>query len=143
MVLTTIAYETSLQSAMPTDTPDPLLPIPPPSTPGTPLFSADEDDPHKSEALYEPPYILNLRMSHIYRRLRSPAPPPPERELSSDDLLPLPNTTTPWQLTNTLQVLIRARARARQRARTEGDARRERGGEDGDRRTVPGGLDST
>jgi len=143
MVLTTIAYETSLQSAMPTDTPDPLLPIPPPSVPGTStLFSADEDDPHKSETLFESPYVLDLRISHIYRRLRNPAPPPPEQELSSDDLLPLPNTT-PWQLTNTLQVLIRARARARQRARTEADARRERGGEDGDRRTIPGGLDST
>lgn len=143
MVLTTIAYETSLQSAMPSDTPDPLLPIPPPSTPTTPiLFTADEDDPHKSEAPSEPPYILDLRLSHVYRRLRNPAPPPPERELSSADLLPLPNTT-PWQLTNTLQILVRARARARQRARTEADAQRERGGEDGERRTIPGGLDST
>ncbi|GJE95454.1 hypothetical protein PsYK624_116380 [Phanerochaete sordida] len=145
MVLTTIAYETSLQSAMPSDTPDPLLPIPPRSpTAAHTIFAADEDeeDRHKADAAPESPYILDLRIGHIYRRLRNPAPPPPERELSSDDLLPLPNTT-PWHLTNTLQILMRARARARQRARAEADARREQAGEDGDRRTIPGALDST
>lgn len=143
MVLTTIAYETSLQAAMPTDTPDPLLPVPTSSaTDTTVVFSADEDDSHKQETPPESPYVIDLRIGHIYRRLRNPAPPPPEQELSPDDLLPLPNTT-PWQLTNTLHILIRARARARQRARAEGDAQRERGGEDRDSRTVPGGLDST
>lgn len=143
MVLTTIAWETSLQAAMPTDTPDPLLPIPTSSTPDTTVvFSADEDDAHKPETPHESPYVIDLRIGHIYRRLRNPAPPPPEQELSPDDLLPLPNTT-PWQLTNTLHILIRARARARQRARAEGDAQRERGGEERDSRTVPGGLDST
>lgn len=141
MVLTTVAYETSLQSAMPTDTPDPLLPLPPPSAPATPILFSDEDSP-KPETTLESPYVLDLWFSHIVHRLRNPAPPPPERELLSEDLLPLPNTT-PWQLSNTLQVIMRARARVRQRARMEADTRREQGGEAGDNRTIPGGLDST
>lgn len=145
-ILTTIAYETSLYSALPTDAPDPLLPLPPPSTPSTPiLFSADddEDESPKEPSIPESPYVLDLRLSHIVHRLRHPAPPPPERELTTEDLLPLPNTT-PWQFSNTLQILMQARARARQRARSEADARRtQAAGEEGERRTVPGGLDST
>lgn len=92
MVLTTISYETSLHSAMPTDTPDPLLPLPPPSVPATPILF-DEDSP-KTELSYEPPYVLDLHLSQMIHRLRSPAPPPPERDPSSDDLLPLPQHHT-------------------------------------------------
>ena len=99
----------------------------------------DED---KSELSYEPPHILDLRLSQIIHRLRNPAPPPPERELSSEDLLPLPNTT-PWQLPQTLQMLLRARARARMRVRNEAEPRRGQGGETEPGRTIPGGLEST
>ena len=144
MLLTTIAYETSLQSAMPSGTPDPLLPIPPQSPPASPLLSNENND--KSESLStRPPYVLDLHLSHMIYRLRSAAPPPPERELPTESLLPLPNTT-PWQLTNTLRFLMRTRARTRQRPRADSETRR---GQDGDaaeardRRTIPGGLDAT
>jgi hypothetical protein len=144
MVLVTIAYETSLQSAMPTGTVDPLLPIPPQSPLATPLLS-NEDSDKIGRLLSEPPYVLDLSLNHIIHRLRSPAPSPPEQRLSSEDLIPLPNTT-PWQLTSTLRILMRMRAQVRQRTRTEAEGQRSRDGEDRDAsegRTIPGGLDST
>lgn len=101
----------------------------------------DEDSP-KTELSYEPPYVLDLHLSQMIHRLRSPAPPPPERDPSSDDLLPLPNTT-PWQLPNTLRMLVRARATARMRARNEVETRRGQDGEAEGGRTIPGGLDPT
>ncbi|KIP04866.1 hypothetical protein PHLGIDRAFT_31161 [Phlebiopsis gigantea 11061_1 CR5-6] len=139
MVLTTIAYETSVQAAMPADTPDPLLPLPP-SMPATPILF-DEDAP-KTDLQIEPQYIIDLHLRHIIHRLRNPAPPPAERDASAEDLLPLPNTT-PFQLSNSLRLLMQIRARVRTRAQNETETRRGQGGEAGDNRTIPGGLDST
>lgn len=137
MVLTSIAFETSLQSAMPSDTPDPLLPLPPPSMPSTPIPDVNLTKP---DLALESPYVLDLRLSQVYDRLRNPTPQPPDRDSSADDLLPLPNLTSS-RISRTLGILMRARARAIQRTRTEADGNRGQEGAE-DRRTVPGGLDS-
>lgn len=140
LVLVTIAYETSYAADMPSDTPDPLSPIP--ATPTSPI---DAHEPTKSN------YVLELRLSTIIERLRNPPTPPPPRDTSSNDLLPMPNTTT-GRLATGLQMLLRARQQQRQRARRAATTRPREGrdGEreedsdsDGDgeeRQDVPGGL---
>ncbi|KIM75461.1 hypothetical protein PILCRDRAFT_35882, partial [Piloderma croceum F 1598] len=114
MLLTTIAYETSLFSKISSNTsltpPIPALPSPfPDSAPPTPLA----DDPSKSSLpppISESPYIIDLRLSHVLDRLRNPAPI--VSDPSPDELLPFPNTT-PWPIPTSLRMLIRARAEVR------------------------------
>ncbi|OBZ68138.1 hypothetical protein A0H81_11864 [Grifola frondosa] len=67
MVLTTIAYETSLSSEMPPDTPDPLLPIPPNSAP-----DSTERSKSSQSLSYERPYVIDLHFSTILEHLRHP-----------------------------------------------------------------------
>ena len=178
MLLATIAYEAALYEASPKDSPDPLLPILPASPSSTRSSSPSLDfstSPSAStshlphEYRYPPkppsgsdqqtPFVIDLRWDSIYRRLRDPAPPAPERR-QRDEVLPLPNTTA-FQLSGTLQLILRARARAqRERLRAEEERRqrqreRRQGRRDGDRdetqrdneessrrtRTIPGALD--
>ncbi|KAI0699568.1 hypothetical protein BC835DRAFT_1412550 [Cytidiella melzeri] len=145
MVLISIAYETTLQAEMPTDAPDPLLPIPLPSLPTTnahPIADWFYKDSHLT---------LDLRFSQVVHRLRNPPPPPPQLEVSASDfVVTLP--TSPWSLpgiTNTSLTLmmgarIRAAARARARARAIASApeRAEQASSSTAPRTVPGGLES-
>lgn len=119
MLLTTIAYETSLLSKSAYVTPPiPTLSSPfqtPSASPSPPL-----DDPSKSSlpppTTTESPYIIDIRLRHVLERLRKPAPTVPES--NSDDLLPFPNTT-PWPLPASLRMLLRARAEVRRRARVQ------------------------
>ena len=159
MVLVFISYEDALHEASPKDSADPLAPIPPASVPSTPELDFPIASPSASPSAsstslplgyqYPPkppshtdpqtPYVLDLRLSAIYRRLRDPAPPAPER--APDDLLPMPNTTA-FQLTGTLRVLLQARTRARNQM--EERRRRKREQEERGRRQrtrIPGGLD--
>ncbi|KAH9930386.1 hypothetical protein B0H21DRAFT_761568 [Amylocystis lapponica] len=142
ILLTTIAYETSLTAAMPSDTPDPLLPNP--AMPVAPLSTLAEE-PYKSIELppSEVPYVIDVRLSTIIERLRRPPPPPQGRESSGEELLPLPNTT-PWQLPSSLRMFMRTRTQLRERARstepaTDGAGRRI---DANVARDVPGGMDT-
>ena len=150
-VLATIAYETAYIRAMPPDTPDPLQPEPIPATPVSPLpLNGDDADksmaPSPSDDGRE--YVVDIRLSTLRQRLRHPPPPPPPQQPNlNDELLPLPNTTT-FQLTRSLNMLVRARAQMRERAartpRPPGESqhqRRERQpGEAQESRRVPGSL---
>ncbi|TBU31564.1 hypothetical protein BD309DRAFT_886759 [Dichomitus squalens] len=156
-ILIIIAYETSFVLASPPDTSDPLLPhpIPPSSALSLTLGDPDTKPLDSTSAAYndEPEYIVDIRLGPLLRRLRNPpTPPPPQQNNPSDELLPLPNTTS-FQLSQSLNMLARARARMRERAaraadnqRTdqsagESDRTRERqSGEPREERTVPGGL---
>ncbi|OCH88871.1 hypothetical protein OBBRIDRAFT_794821 [Obba rivulosa] len=149
MLLTTIAYETSYLADMPSDTPDSLLPIPaaPTTFPSTSCDSSKESP--------APPYIMDIRFGLLFDRLRHPHPPPPPRDRSSDDLLPLPNTTL-FQMTSNFNRLMRTRERLRDRiqelevaaarAQRELDARDRQGAErpaNTERsRTIPGAMDT-
>jgi len=141
MVLTIIAYESSVATDMPA-TLDPLLPIPsqsPLSTPFLPKFNEDKPLEPPDEA----PYIVDLRLSPIIDRLRRPAPPVPVRESTDSHLLPLPNTT-PWQLPNSLQLFMQARSRMRERVRNRAAQTRPDSPSNTDtaRARIPGGLDT-
>ncbi|KAJ3530285.1 hypothetical protein NM688_g7732 [Phlebia brevispora] len=115
MLLAAISYEAALYESSPKDSPDPLLPIPPQTSPSpTPLPSTPSPSPPQSPSssptmlptyAYPPkppsatgvqtPYVMDVHLNMIYRRLRDPAPPAPERDarIEAEDLLPLPNTT--------------------------------------------------
>lgn len=139
MVLVTLAYEISYAADMPPDTPDPLSPL---VTSTSPL-PIDVHEQTKST------YVLNLQLSTIIARLRDPPPLPSPRNVSSDDMLPMPNTTT-GRLASGLQMLMRARQQQRQRVRGVTVARPQDGndgGREGDsdsdeeeQQNVPGGL---
>ncbi|CCM03590.1 uncharacterized protein FIBRA_05727 [Fibroporia radiculosa] len=145
MLLTTIAFETSLSAAVPPDTPDPLLPLP--ATPISPLLATSTDSMVKGP---EPihlgsQYIIDLRPSILWNRLRHPPTPPPTRESALNELLPLPNTTAPWRISRSLQVILRARQQLVTRARaTETGTEPVQTAEDGtgDRQDIPGALES-
>ncbi|KAI0645909.1 hypothetical protein C8Q79DRAFT_966975 [Trametes meyenii] len=157
IILTTIAYETSLARDVPPDTPDPLQPDPIPSTPISPLPLDNTDAKPPQAPLLEDgtEYIIDLRLRTLLQRLRHPpAIPPPQQTRLSDELLPLPNTTS-FQLRQSLRMLTRATARGRERAAaqaaessrngtTRGQGTREsdgRGpGTSDAARTVPGGM---
>ncbi|RDB24993.1 hypothetical protein Hypma_007858 [Hypsizygus marmoreus] len=147
MVLTTIAYETSLlEHSTEPDTHDMLLPIPnPPSLPPTPLpisisspstpFShimPSHTKPYPSSTTL--PYVLDLRFAPIMARLRNPPPPP--RTSGSDNTLPLPNTT-PWPLPAGMRMLMRAGVRTRMGREGSRDTATPATGS-----TIPGGLTS-
>ncbi|KAF7792295.1 hypothetical protein EIP86_003331 [Pleurotus ostreatoroseus] len=166
MLLAAIAYETALYEASPKGTEDPLLPIPPETTPSltpspsSPLSPNSDSDPTLSSTYAYPPkppsqpsadapYVMDVRLSAIYRRLRNPTPAAPERAARApgENLLPLPNTT-PSELTGTLRMILQVRARTRDRQRQAEERRRERqmrntttGSRQGGRRTLPGALD--
>ncbi|KAJ3517251.1 hypothetical protein NLJ89_g625 [Agrocybe chaxingu] len=117
LVLTTIAYETSVYYTSAQLEPEDFL-LPDPPTPfSIPLFRLPTEAPPESP-IYPPspspqsktvssahslPYVLDLRFNAIMTRLRTPPPPPPVP--SSDSFLPLPNTT-PWRLPG-LRMLLR------------------------------------
>jgi hypothetical protein len=122
MLLTTIAYETSLFSKISSNAslapPIPALPSPFPSPDSAPQ-TPPADDPSKSSLpppISESPYIIDLRLSHVLDRLRNPAPI--VSDPSPDELLPFPNTT-PWPIPTSLRMLIRARAEVRRRAQAQ------------------------
>ncbi|OSX66352.1 hypothetical protein POSPLADRAFT_1133296 [Postia placenta MAD-698-R-SB12] len=148
VLLTTTAWETSYLDAMPPSTPDALLPASP-THPAS--ISSTSDQPFKHvearEHEYEPPYVIDLRLSTIIDRLRNP-PLPPTRETSTYDLIPLPNTTS-LPISGGLRMLLRARqqlqerARSAERRRGRDNTSAERREEDTDsRQTVPGGFDT-
>ncbi|KAI0779698.1 hypothetical protein C8Q74DRAFT_1316215 [Fomes fomentarius] len=151
-VLTTIAYETSFTLAMPPDTHDPLRPetknLPPMSPPTT-----DADSGKAMDTSYhdDPEYIIDLRLRTLLSRLRHPpSPPPPQQPSLSQELLPLPNTTS-FHLTRSLNLLARAQMRGRAaRAADNGRTNRAAGeragwserqpGEEQEPRRVPGSM---
>ncbi|KAI0368269.1 hypothetical protein BV20DRAFT_998803 [Pilatotrama ljubarskyi] len=133
VIITTIAFETSLARDLPPDTPDPLQPEPIPSTPISPLPLDGANAKPTDSTLHEEEteYIIDLRLRTILQRLRHPPPvPPPQPTRLSDDLLPLPNTTA-FQLSQSIRTLARATARGRERA---GAARSGESGQNGSRR---------
>lgn len=141
MLLTVIAYETSLAADMPADTQDPLLPTSPHSPASSTPFMSELDDDKPPESTDESPYIIDLRLSPIIDRLRRPAPTVPVRD-SEPSLLPLPNTT-PWQLPGSLQLFMQARARMRERTRNRTTQPRQGSPANNNERTrIPGGLDT-
>jgi hypothetical protein len=119
MLLTTIAYETSLLSKSPSDTylTSPIPTLSSPFQTSSTSLSPPLDDSSKSSlpppTTAEAPYIIDLRLGQVLERLRKPAPTVPES--NPDDLLPFPNTT-PWPLPASLRMLLRARAEVRRRA---------------------------
>ncbi|KAH9929532.1 uncharacterized protein BXZ73DRAFT_90387 [Epithele typhae] len=148
-ILATVSYETSLSLAMPPDTPDPLQAQPIPAiTPATPFPLDGPSSKPFEPAPMVPEYILDLRLRTLLQRLRHPPPPPPPGETDlSDELLPLPNTT-PFQLSRSLNMLVRARAQLRERAARVGEATRQAQPNDArgeqrleESRRIPGGMD--
>ena len=132
LVLTTIAYETSLLGhGTEPDTHDILLPIP---TSPSPIFEPSETSPTstthhlKIYSSYDTmPYVIDLRLAPIIGRLRnSPQRPPTSR---TDTPLPLPNTTSWAPGTRSLR-------RTSSQVRREGDGNYS--SENGTR--IPGGL---
>ena len=155
-ILIIVAYETSFVLASPPDTPDPLQPEAIPPTPASPLPIDDPDakplDSTSASYDNEPEYIVDIQLRPLLQRLRHPPPPPPPQQNINnlnEELLPLPNTTS-FQLSQSLNMIVRARARMRERAaraadnqRTTGESARTRErqpGEPREGRTVPGGL---
>ncbi|KAH9858940.1 hypothetical protein C2E23DRAFT_872942 [Lenzites betulinus] len=116
IILTTIAFETSLARDMPPDTPDPLRPEPIPTTTISPDPFGDIDSTPVDKMLHEDgtEYIIDLRIRTLLQRLRHPPTPPPPQPRPADELLPLPNTT--FQLSQSIRMLARATARGRERA---------------------------
>jgi len=133
MVLTTIAYETSLATATSgTDIADTLMYIPESSDPQSSANQAKVENTSTTQL----PYVLDLRFGTIIKRLRAPAPLVP-RTSGRDELLPLPNTM-PAELRESLRILLRARAEMRARAE---QAEQEIPAE-GRPRRVPGAMDA-
>jgi hypothetical protein len=134
MVLTTIAYETSLASATSStaDISDTLMYIPQSPGPQSSSSSAKVDNTSTTNL----PYVLDLRLGTLIKRLRAPAPLLP-RTTGQDELLPLPNTV-PAELRESLRMLLRTRAEIRARAE---QTAQERPG-DGRPRRVPGAMDA-
>lgn len=134
MVLTTIAYETSLSAATSaTDTTDTLLHVP--RSPNPQLST-----PNKSQPINVPYYALDLQFGAIIKRLRGPAPAA-TRDLDRDELLPLPNTV-PAGLRESLGVLLRARADLRTRANPPPPTATPPRAVQSTTRTVPGAMDN-
>ncbi|KAI0829805.1 hypothetical protein BC628DRAFT_1532603 [Trametes gibbosa] len=158
IVLTVIAYETSLARDMPPDTSDPLQPEAIPTTSASHIPLSDVDTKRSATVLHEDEteYVVDLRLRTLLQRLRHPPtlPPPPQTRLS-EDLLPLPNTTS-FQLSQSIRMLARATARGRERAAApraqsgQTGATRSESGRGSDRREqesdvprrVPGGMTS-
>jgi len=129
MVLTTIAYETSLAAAASAaDTTDTLMYIP--RSPNPQSSPSKIEETSKSNL----PYVLDLRLGAVIERLGATATPQP-RETDQDELLPLPNTM-PAELRESLRMLIRARAELRTRTQTTGQEAQA----EGRPRTIPGAM---
>ena len=128
MVLTTVAYETSLAAATSeTDVTDTLMYIPPSPDPQSSSTSAKAQNASTSHM----PYVLDLQLGAVIRRLRAPAPLLP-RTTGREELLPLPNTM-PAELRESLRMLLRARAETRTRDQQTAQDRPRR---------VPGAMDT-
>ncbi|PCH43676.1 hypothetical protein WOLCODRAFT_122400 [Wolfiporia cocos MD-104 SS10] len=150
MLLATIAYETSYAAAMHSDYVDPLLPLP--TIPTEPQPSTSRAPSKSTELeLSETIFIIDVRLRMVMDRIRNPPSPPPPRDTSLEDLLPLPNTTS-LRLSTGLQMFLRARRELTERARTaERNAERTRRAQDTtrtqqderseERQAVPGGMD--
>jgi hypothetical protein len=148
MLLTTIAYETSLFSKTSDTSLTPPIPTLSSPFPSSSLYSAPPtppmDDPSKSSLpppISESPYIIDLRLAHVLDRLRNPAPA--VSDSNPDEHLPFPNTT-PWPLPASLQMLIRARAEVRRRAQAQAQTQPTQGAlSNADMtRRVPGEMDT-
>lgn len=141
MLLTAVAYETSLLSKSPSDTS--LIPPIPTSSPllPSPSLSAPTDNPSTSSPppINESQYIIDLRLAHILDRLKNPAPTISDQ--NPDEFLPFPNTT-PWPLPASLRMLIRARAEVRRRAQTQAQAQIQDASNGETTRRIPGEMDT-
>ncbi|EGN99893.1 hypothetical protein SERLA73DRAFT_180177 [Serpula lacrymans var. lacrymans S7.3] len=130
LVLTTIAYESSLYLALPSTVPENLLPHST-STPSTP------DTPERPKFSYsDPTYVIDLRLTPILNRLRNPPPVVPE---TAEESLPLPNTMQ-WPLSVPFGFSRRERRSGRDQSQQTETGNLNRGDEDVER-TVPGGID--
>lgn len=114
MVLTTISYERSLRSSLPSTVPDALLPPPTPLPPVTSISaSSSREDETPKTGQHEPPVVIDLRIQHIIDRLCEPTPP-----VDTNATLPLPNTTS-LPITSHLRTMIRRRDDPRRQTQTE------------------------
>ncbi|KAF9012387.1 hypothetical protein BDQ17DRAFT_1343793 [Cyathus striatus] len=144
MVLTIIAYETTLwQNTKDVDSEDilaPAVPTPPPSSIPSPSTSSPSsssmtsNNAKISSTTMESHFVMDLRLGPLIARLRNPTPRP--RTSSTDSFLPLPNTTS-WPLPSGVRELMRASTRMRHGVEGSGTEAGEHGGQ----RTLPGTLD--
>ncbi|KIJ61336.1 hypothetical protein HYDPIDRAFT_116103 [Hydnomerulius pinastri MD-312] len=122
MVLTAISYEKSLHLSSPSTIPDLLSPPPTSqdaSPPPTPTLDGDDDgQKYTAQHNHEPPFIVDLRLRHVFNRLRNPTPVMSDTDSAS---LPLPNTT-PTPISMHLRAIVRRRVEARRRAQETEDA---------------------
>jgi hypothetical protein len=142
LLLTTIAYETSLYNASPADTPDNLLPVSPlPYSPLPLLASPSSTTMGIHTKLFAPrdvsALIIDVRLAPVLARLRNAAPI--SHQSLTEPSLPLPNTTQ-WPLPTGLRTFIRARAEMRRRTDTFPSTRSE--GDSGPSRALPGTMTS-
>ncbi|KAF8973208.1 hypothetical protein BDZ97DRAFT_662597 [Flammula alnicola] len=144
LLLTTIAYETSVYYASDeADPQDMLLPglptpfaipifQPPIATQQESSFSSTMPPTHPKRGpistMHEIPLVIDLHLNSIMTHLRHPPPPP--RVTNPGPILPVPNTT-PWQLPG-MRMLMRASRQMRETGGTRAPAMGR----------VPGGLDT-
>jgi len=138
MLLTTIAYETSILQ----DSPDadiggnvPLIS----SFPSTPLPTTTPTRPKLYTTDPSSPYIVDLQLSPIIAQLRHP-PPPVARNATQDSVLPMPNTT-PLPLGMSLLLGVPLRRGPGIVGTTTNSPNQQPGTDAGSRRVIPGSLD--
>ncbi|TFK44763.1 hypothetical protein BDQ12DRAFT_673535 [Crucibulum laeve] len=155
LLLTTIAYETSVWytssasaedtllpdtiSPLPSSLPSPITSSPPPTPTNSSMRDEESNTTKMGSRTGVPQYVLDLRLRPIIARLRSPVPPPPSA--NSDSLLPLPNTTS-WPLPAGMRMLMRGaggRTREAGSATVAGVASAERTERE---RPIPGAMQS-
>ena len=117
VVLITIAYETSFVLASSPYTPVPLQAYPIPLPTGQPLPIDNPDTkplvPTTTSYENENEYIVDMSVRPLIRQLRHPpTPPPPQQTSLSEELLPVPGTTS-FPISKSIKMLVRAQARMR------------------------------
>jgi hypothetical protein len=143
MLLTTIAYETSISEGE--DTRDILLPIPshisplpsqsPSPSTSTAFATSMSDDAKLRHSASSEEYVIDLRWSAFVARLRGPTPS--AHPSTPSPLLPLPNTTSWPQLPTRMMMMMNSDTRAgselqsRTPVRSNATAREDSGATDG------------
>ncbi|KAJ3896867.1 hypothetical protein GG344DRAFT_71826 [Lentinula edodes] len=144
VLLTIISFEMHTSDSSTADSNDYLLPaptspIPPPLLPASISLETTFANQKAFETPNnEPQYILDIRLSSIFARLRN-TPAMSRTSNSQDTLIPFPNTTS-WPIPITM--LMRTAGRRRQMATERATAPSRDTGEDRDNRTVPGGMNT-
>lgn len=144
VLLTIISFEMHTSDSSTADSNDYLLPaptspIPPPLLPASISLETTFANQKAFETPNnEPQYILDIRVSSIFARLRN-TPAMSRTSNSQDTLIPFPNTTS-WPIPITM--LMRTAGRRRQMATERATAPSRDTGEDRDSRTVPGGMNT-